>query len=73
MIWIYSNLNRRYWREQKNGEQIHIEATEVRVVRQVGQKKDQYYIDGKMVPRAEASAFSYRTFLSKGYLQYCKL
>ncbi|VDM65772.1 unnamed protein product [Strongylus vulgaris] len=30
-----------------------IEATEVRVVRQVGQKKDQYYIDGKMVPRAE--------------------
>ncbi|KAK5976353.1 putative septum site-determining protein MinC [Trichostrongylus colubriformis] len=30
-----------------------IEGTEVRVVRQVGQKKDQYYIDGKMVPRAE--------------------
>ena len=25
----------------------------MRVVRQVGQKKDQYYIDGKMVPRAE--------------------
>ncbi|XGW08248.1 hypothetical protein V3C99_010949 [Haemonchus contortus] len=30
-----------------------IEGTEVRVVRQVGQKKDQYFIDGKMVPRAE--------------------
>ncbi|WKX98062.1 hypothetical protein Q1695_013617 [Nippostrongylus brasiliensis] len=30
-----------------------VEAAEVRVVRQVGQKKDQYYIDGKMVPRAE--------------------
>ncbi|KAE9415025.1 hypothetical protein Angca_008256 [Angiostrongylus cantonensis] len=30
-----------------------IERTEVRVVRQVGQKKDQYYIDGKMVLRTE--------------------
>ncbi|KAF1762028.1 hypothetical protein GCK72_010289 [Caenorhabditis remanei] len=27
--------------------------TEVKIVRQVGKKKDQYYIDNKMVPRAE--------------------
>lgn len=30
-----------------------VEATEVRVIRQVGQKKDQYFIDGKVVLRAE--------------------
>ncbi|CAJ0937278.1 unnamed protein product, partial [Mesorhabditis belari] len=30
-----------------------IETNEVRVVRQIAQKKDQYYIDGKLVPRAE--------------------
>ncbi|CAB3402190.1 unnamed protein product [Caenorhabditis bovis] len=30
-----------------------VDGTEVRVVRQVGKKKDQYYIDNKMVPRAD--------------------
>nr|B2FDA8.1 RecName: Full=Structural maintenance of chromosomes protein 3 [Caenorhabditis elegans] len=29
------------------------ENSEVKIVRQVGKKKDQYYIDNKMVPRAE--------------------
>uniref|UniRef100_A0A1I7XSN2 SMC hinge domain-containing protein n=1 Tax=Heterorhabditis bacteriophora TaxID=37862 RepID=A0A1I7XSN2_HETBA len=49
---VFDNNDRRI-PAVSGSENALIEATEVRVVRQVGQKKDQYYIDGKMVPRAE--------------------